>query len=397
MQSERDFNLFLKRLVVCIAVLPLLMVVSTGGQLSESQSLFSFIKAVDPQNVLRIDWNGLLPHPCMHELKGVKFNLQATAIVEIRLENLNLSGILDGDALCKLQNLQVLSLAKNHIRGNIPYSILYCKRLTYLNLSNNLLSGRLPMAALTELKYLRTLDISNNHFTSIMPYFKQELKNLYKYSLKSSALRKVRTGERVEARDSKDTPSESPKSSTEHSNKRWINLGILVIGIGFILFCTYLVRKRINSAKEREILKGLQDSPPPKTPPPKAKEEVKPVERQSELVFFVEEQERFKLEDLLEATADLQNQTLCSTLYKVILKNSALFAVKRLKKLQVSFEEFGQTMIQIGNLKHPNVLPLVGYHSTNEEKLFIYKYQSNGSLLNLLEGKLRSNTSRHDK
>jgi uncharacterized membrane-anchored protein len=64
-----------------------------------------------------------------------------------------------------------------------------------------------------------------------------------------------------------------------------------------------------------------------------------------------------------------------------------VYAVKRLKKLQVSFEEFGQTMRQIGNLKHPNILPLVGYNSTDEEKLLIYKYQSSGSLLNLLEGK----------
>ena len=75
-----------------------------------------------------------------------------------------------------------------------------------------------------------------------------------------------------------------------------------------------------------------------------------------------------------------------SSLYKVKLGN-ILYAVKRLKKLQVSFEEFGQTMTQIGNLKHPNILPLVGYNSTDEEKLLTYKYQSSGSLLNLLEGK----------
>jgi hypothetical protein len=159
----------------------------------------------------------------------------------------------------------------------------------------------------------------------------------------------------------------------------------------------------LHSEKEDQFSQREGDSEEPsglsssQNTTPKAKEEVKAVERRSELVFFVEEQERFKLEDLLEATADLQNQTICSTLYKVILKNSSLFAVKRLKKLQVSFEEFGQTMIQIGNLRHPNILPLVGYHSTNEEKLFIYNYQSNGSLLNLLEGKLRSNTSRHGK
>ncbi|KAM1256216.1 hypothetical protein ACFX2G_030952 [Malus domestica] len=120
-------------------------------------------------------------------------------------------------------------------------------------------------------------------------------------------------------------------------------------------------------------------------PPPNVQEGEKPVENHLELVFFVEEHESFKLEDLLEATADLRNQSFSSSLYKVILKNNALYAVKRLKKLQVPFEEFGQTMRQIGIIKHPNILPLVGYNSTNEEKVLIYKFQSNGSLLNLLE------------
>jgi hypothetical protein len=72
-----------------------------GGQSSESESLFNFIKAVDPQNVLGIGWNGLVPHPCLHKLMGVKCNSQCTTIVEIRLENLNLSGIVD--ARCPLQ------------------------------------------------------------------------------------------------------------------------------------------------------------------------------------------------------------------------------------------------------------------------------------------------------
>jgi Leucine-rich repeat (LRR) protein len=407
MQNKRDFILFLTKLV-CIAVLPLFIMVCMGGQSSESESLFNLIKAVDPQNVLGIGWNGLVPHPCLHKLMGVKCNSHCTTIVEIRLENLNLSDIVDVDSLCKLSNLRVLSLAKNQIRGNIPNSILHCTRLTYLNLSNNHLSGRLPLA-LTKLKYLRRLDISNNHFTSIMPHFMHELKPLYTYYSKSSAVQRISTVDWVEEVHSIHTLSESPQSSesyadqesnesnagNEHSYAGWDILIPLVLGVGLFLLFIYIVgQKAKNSAKEREILKNLQDSPL-KTPPAKAREEVKPVERHSELVFLVEEHERFELEELLEATADLKSQTLCSSLYKVILKNSALYAVKRLKQLQVSFEEFSQTMRQIGSLKHPNMLPLVAYHSTNEEKLFIYKYQSHGSLLNLLEGKLTSNTSRH--
>jgi uncharacterized protein with von Willebrand factor type A (vWA) domain len=58
-----------------------------------------------------------------------------------------------------------------------------------------------------------------------------------------------------------------------------------------------------------------------------------------------------------------------------------------LKNLQVSCDEFGETLRKISKVKHQNILPVVGYRSTNEEKLIIYKYQSNGSLLNLLNGK----------
>ncbi|XP_055824254.1 pollen receptor-like kinase 2 [Solanum dulcamara] len=59
--------------------------------------------------------------------------------------------------------------------------------------------------------------------------------------------------------------------------------------------------------------------------------------------------------------------------------------------LQVGFKEFSQTMKKIRNLKHQNVLPLVSYYSSNDEKMLIYKYQNSGSLLtlfkNYVEGK----------
>jgi hypothetical protein len=38
-----------------------------GGELSESESFYSFICAVDPRNVLAIDWNLSLPHPCSNQ------------------------------------------------------------------------------------------------------------------------------------------------------------------------------------------------------------------------------------------------------------------------------------------------------------------------------------------
>ncbi|XP_055826312.1 leucine-rich repeat receptor-like protein kinase PXC1 [Solanum dulcamara] len=42
-------------------------------------------------------------------------------------------------------------------------------------------------------------------------------------------------------------------------------------------------------------------------------------------------------------------------------------------------------MKKIRNLKHQNVLPLVAYYSSNDEKMLIYKYQNSGSLLTLFK------------
>ncbi|CAN1220973.1 Leucine-rich repeat receptor-like protein kinase PXC1 [Linum grandiflorum] len=43
-------------------------------------------------------------------------------------------------------------------------------------------------------------------------------------------------------------------------------------------------------------------------------------------------------------------------------------------------------MTVVGNLKHPNILPLIAFSSNNDEKLLIYKYQTNRSLSNLQQG-----------
>ncbi|KAK2431852.1 putative inactive receptor kinase [Trifolium repens] len=243
-----------------------MIMLCSGGELSssESHSFYSFLKAIDQNNVLNIS---KISYPCL--INGVRCNSNATNIVEIRLDNMNLSGIFDAYSLCRLQKLKVVSLANNNIKGTISSSILHCRRLK-------------------SSKLIEEIEVKKNHL---------------------------------------DSPIKKPT---------------------------------IQEVK----LKGDNCN--------------------SELVFFVEDHERFKLEDLLRAKADLRSENFWSSLFKVKLENKVEYAVKRLKNLQVSCDEFGETLRKISKVKHQNILPLVGYRSTNEEKLIIYKYQSNGSLLNLL-------------
>ncbi|KAK4278361.1 hypothetical protein QN277_016217 [Acacia crassicarpa] len=183
-------------------------------------------------------------------------------------------------------------------------------------------------------------------------------------------------------------PSPSPGNNKSAGSSSWKKLAPILVGVGLFLAAAFFMLKRMSKVGEemenmethREFsgntLKGVIIT---------TEDVEKLKKRDSELVFFVEEHERFTLEDLLQATADVRSESFSSSLYKVILKNNMHYAVKRLRNLQVTSDEFGETLRQVSNLKHPNILPLVGYRSTSEEKLLIYKYQSNGSLLLLLK------------
>ncbi|KAI6687606.1 hypothetical protein NL676_024434 [Syzygium grande] len=373
---------FVSKQLRSIVAVFLLIITITKGELSETKSFLDFIRAVDPENATGFARDVSLLYPCSANWKGVSRNSEDGRITEIRLEHLSLKGTIDAKPLCKLPNLRYLSLANNLIHGNIPDSLENCTSLITLNLSSNLLSGRVPVA-LRKLKLLSTVDISNNNFSVTAPnrpkFIPTENKRLDSHHKQFYVATHF-----LESRKLSDAESPKPGGHDTPWYPQWIWCLPLLFGVGFFFLLTWYVgKKAAKLAEEKAILKALGTSPLKVLPLKLPIEEIKPEEGQSELVFFVEEHEAFKLDDLLEAVAELQSQRFCSSLYKVVLKNNIAYAVKRLKKLQVSFEEFGNTMRQVGSMKHPNILPLVGFNSTNEDKLLIYKYQSNGSLLNL--------------
>ncbi|PUZ59353.1 hypothetical protein GQ55_4G034000 [Panicum hallii var. hallii] len=96
---------------------------------------------------------GALPH----EL----FN--ATSLEQLSFPNNDLQGILDASNLVRLNNLIILDVGSNGLRGNIPDSIGQLSRLEELHLDNNLMSGELP-SALGNCTGLRYITIRNNSF-----------------------------------------------------------------------------------------------------------------------------------------------------------------------------------------------------------------------------------------
>lgn len=105
------------------------------------------------------------------------------------------------------------------------------------------------------------------------------------------------------------------------------------------------------------------------------------------LSFVRDDIEKFDLQDMLRASAEVLGSGTFGASYKAVIMSGQTLVVKRYKQMNtVGREEFHEHMRRLGNLKHPNVLPLVAYYYRREEKLLITEFVHNNSLANHLHG-----------
>lgn len=113
-------------------------------------------------------------------------------------------------------------------------------------------------------------------------------------------------------------------------------------------------------------------------------------ERRVELEFFDKIILVFDLDDLLRASAEVLGKGKVGSTYKATLESGAVVAVKRVKNMNaLSKKEFVQQMQLLGKLKHENLVKIVSFYYSKEEKLIIYEFLPNGSLFDLLHGEFQ--------
>lgn len=106
------------------------------------------------------------------------------------------------------------------------------------------------------------------------------------------------------------------------------------------------------------------------------------------LTFVRDGREKFDLEDLLRASAEILGSATFGSSYKAMIMNDQVVVVKRYKHMNlVGRDEFDEHMTRLGSLSHPNLLPLVAYYYRKEEKLLISDFVVNGSLASVLHGR----------
>ncbi|XP_022858783.1 inactive LRR receptor-like serine/threonine-protein kinase BIR2 isoform X1 [Olea europaea var. sylvestris] len=279
------------------------------------------------------------------------------------LQNLDLSGnILSGSIppqICTwLPYLVTLDLSHNELSGEIPAGLTNCVYLNHLILDDNKLSGNIPIQ-LSSLGRLTKFTAANNDLSGRVPEFRYDMELDFggNSGLCGGSLGKC-----------------GKKGGL--SKKYFFGAaGSMLLGFGLWWWCFSKKRKRGCEIEGRDEVSSW-------------------VERLSahkltQIVLFQKPLVKVKLVDLLVATNGFSAKnvivsTSTGTTYVAVLPDGSALAIKRLSTCKMGEKKFRMEMNRLGQLRHPNLVPLLGFCLVEEEKLLVYKHLSNGTLCSIL-------------
>ncbi|KAJ8458392.1 hypothetical protein OPV22_031318 [Ensete ventricosum] len=111
--------------------------------------------------------------------------------------------------------------------------------------------------------------------------------------------------------------------------------------------------------------------------------------KHAKVSMFEKSVSKMQLIDLMKATNDFDNENIIGTsrtgtMYKATLPDGTFLAIKRLQDSQQSENQFVSEMATLGNVRHQNLVPLLGYCFAKKERLLVYKYMAKGTLYDQL-------------
>jgi hypothetical protein len=279
--------------------------------------------------------------------------------------------------------------SSNHFSGNLDESISNFTKLSSLDIHNNSLTGSLPFT-LSGLSYLNYLDLSSNNFHGAIPC---GICNIFGLTFANFS------GNHIGMQTLADCAAEGICTGNGfdhkmlHPSGRRVPRGAIVcvsIIIVIIVLAVLVVLVR---------WKLLRNRPLALLPASKAKATVEPTSSDEllgkkfreplsiNLATFEHALLRVTADDILRATENFSKVHIIGdggfgTVYKAALPEGRRVAIKRLHgghQFQGD-REFLAEMETIGKVKHPNLVPLLGYCVCGDERFLIYEYMENGSL-----------------
>nr|CAB3476098.1 unnamed protein product [Digitaria exilis] len=281
-----------------------------------------------------------------------------TRLQSVLLQNNAISGPIPG-TIGRLGMLKTLDLSDNQLTGSIPSSLGNLKNLNYLKLNNNSLSGVLP-DSLATIDGLALVDLSFNNLSGPLP--------------KISARTFIIAGNPMicgsKSGDNCSSVSLDPLSYPPDDLKTQPQQGI---------------GKRRHIAAICGAIVGMVIEP----------DTFFNVPDQYDPEVCLGHLKRYAFKELRAATNNFNSKNILGEggygiVYKGYLRDGSVVAVKRLKDYNaVGGEVQFQTEVEVISLAvHRNLLRLIGFCTTESERLLVYPYMPNGSVASQLRVEL---------
>ncbi|XP_027125886.1 probable inactive receptor kinase At1g48480 [Coffea arabica] len=373
-------------------------------------------------------------------------NLTQLRTLSLRLNHL--SGPLPTD-LSQLTQLRNLYLQGNQFSGPIPSQLLSIHSLVRLNLGENIFSGEIP-SGFNNLTRLRTLYLQSNNLSGSIPELALPnlVQFNVSYNSLNGSVPKSLEGKPVSAFSGNallcgKPLANCPKNETppafavdnngagifvSNGRKHKLSGGAIagivigsVLGFLLLLLVIFVLCRKRSGQKARSVdlatFKQAKDTDVSGEKPiveggeshgsfnnaysvAAAAAAAMTVSGKGEngnggsvggngskkLVFFGNSSRVFDLEDLLRASAEVLGKGTFGTAYKAVLEFGTVVAVKRLRDVTISENEFREKIEAVGAMEQENLVPLRAYYYSREEKLLVYDYMPTGSLSALLHG-----------
>ncbi|KAL3645840.1 hypothetical protein CASFOL_011020 [Castilleja foliolosa] len=333
------------------------------------------------------------------------------SFIGLRLESMSLGGEIDVESLSELPLLS-LSVMHNNFSGHFPSGIKRLGKLRSLYLANNSFSGEIGDDAFSGMKGMRKVVLGGNFFTGKIPVSLLELPKLVYLEFQGNRFEGRipefrQAGLIVNFANNKlegaipatlgnqnassffgninlcGKPLNRCKPKSSINKITFITAAILVATLAAFIILFLVYRKR---AKPLKYQKSLSPSHKHKTV------KYKNIEQHGNLCFVRNDRERFELEELLRASAEVLGSGSFGSSYKALLFSGQVYVVRRFRHMSnAGKEDFYEHVRRLGRLSHRNVLPIVGFYYRREEKLFVTDYVENGSLASHLHGKRKPN------
>ncbi|XP_043707490.1 probably inactive leucine-rich repeat receptor-like protein kinase At5g48380 [Telopea speciosissima] len=287
-----------------------------------------------------------------------------TSLTGLDLSSNKLTGPIPSDISKRLPYVTSLDLSSNGFSGEIPLSLANCTYLNILKLDSNRLTGQIPLQ-LGLLNRIKTFSVANNLLSGQVPTFGNVTFQADNYANNPGLCGKPLDPCKV-------PQSKSHAAVIVGSVVAGVFVTLLVVGAVLIFWLDKIpIKKKDDDPEGNKWAKSIKGA------------------KGIKVSMFEKSVSKMRLSDLLKAANNFSKDNMVrsgrtGTMYKAMLPDGSALMIKRLQDTQRSEKEFISEMTTLGNVKHRNLVPLLGFCVAKKERLLVYKHMSNGTLYDCL-------------